>query len=206
MFAEYCKSIADFGQRSILTNGQFYYIFGKTSAFKGVEMRKYNFWGLLLLLFLASSVYAQSSFQYKVFDARGQFLGYLVKTEGKNNAFPIRYITVYRPDINRFLILDTFTGELASEVKIWFQGVKCETMPYVNWSARYFVFKHTFGKNEVKYYTADLWPPIYISSRSLYPERKGECVRISTSTKLRLPAKEIQLPIHLPAATPFVFK
>jgi len=145
-------------------------------------------------------------FQYKVYDAQGQFLGYLVSVKGKDHPHQIDSVTVYRPDIDRFLAFDTLTGDLIPEVKIWFSDVKCEGKPYIDWQGRFFVYKHTYDKNKVKYYTADSWPPLPISAFSLFKEGKKKCSRISISTKRRLPAKEISLPIHLPAATPFVFK
>ncbi len=142
---------------------------------------------------------------FKVYDAQGQFLGYLVKTQAADKHNLMRHIVVYRPDIKRFLVLDTLSGELVSEAKLWFEDKKCATTPYLDWSSRYFVLKHTFGKRVV-YYTAAEWPPTHVQALSLYKEGKTRCMRISRSTKLRLPAKEIDLPIKLPAATPFVFR
>ncbi|MCD6319312.1 MAG: hypothetical protein J7M03_01385 [Candidatus Desulfofervidaceae bacterium] len=162
---------------------------------------------VFFLLTVSGLVYAEGArFQCKVYDAQGQFLGYLVDLKGEEFPHQIDWVTVYRPDINRFLSFDTLTGDLVPEVKIWFNDVKCESEPYIDWQGRFFVYKHTYGKKGVKYYTTDSWPPLPIASFSLFSEGKKECSRISISTKKRLPAKEITLPIRLPAATPFVFK
>lgn len=154
---------------------------------------------LVALCFIVFS-YGFAHADIKVYDSKGQFLGYGFLY---GSPFGASFVNVYVPKVSRYITFGTLSGdpfEGGDSFSLWYKSFDCSGSPYVSAEGTYEI-----GKNGDRYYTGQNVAPALIAFNSFY--NSGVC-ESAFFEYVAVPALDItqSMPFRIPVSLPFKFK